>query len=141
MKSSNCKFVSTAVGAFPPDCEALACEAGFALSALIDPGYQSASTTLMVRVHTIRIPQRVHFREKRHQNLHHSSALELVIQCLLTRSTDGYERQGALQSVGLFSELLTRGEPVAFGRVDARVLGEGPRQDGETVSFQCGILV
>jgi hypothetical protein len=29
------------------------------------------------------------------------------------------------QSVGLFSELLTRGEPVALGRVVASVLGEG----------------
>lgn len=88
-----------AAGAFPPDCDALANRAALELSAVVDSHYSAGITTVIVRGHTVQIPDRLHFRGKRAETFHPSSALEPIIQCLLTRSTDGYERHAALRAI------------------------------------------
>jgi hypothetical protein len=91
--------MQVAAGAFPPDCYALASSAALELSAVVDSHYSTGFTTVIVRGHTVQIPDRLHFRGKRDQTLYPSSALEPFVQCLLTRSTDGYERHAALRTI------------------------------------------
>jgi hypothetical protein len=99
MQSDRNSFMPVAAGAFPPDCEALASRAALELSVVVDSHYSTGFTTVIVHGHAVRIPDRLHFRGKRDETFHPTSALEPFIQCLLTRSTDGYERHAALRTL------------------------------------------
>jgi hypothetical protein len=92
-------FLKAAVAAFPPDRQVSATGAARLLLPFVDPNYRQQSVKVIVRGKTIHIPKRVHFiglseakRDKEH-------ALLPAVQCLRTRSTDGYKRQAALRHI------------------------------------------
>lgn len=104
MKLDSSSFLAAAAGAFPPSCCALAQEAALALSAFVEPDYGVGSTRVIVRGHKVQIPRRLHFRKKRMEKLYALPALEPIVQCLLTRSTDGFERHAALRRLLTLNE-------------------------------------
>ena len=90
------KFSKICIEAFPASCRPLAEEAGFKLKPFIDHSYQVSSAHAVVQGEVISIPQRIYFcpDDPLQRPLHIWASP--IIDCLYTRSTDGYLRQKAL---------------------------------------------
>ena len=92
-------FLKAAVAAFPPDRLVPATGAARLLLPFVDTNYRQQSVKVIVRGKTIHIPKRVHFIGLSEAKLGEKLALLPTVQCLRTRSTDGYERQAALRHI------------------------------------------
>jgi hypothetical protein len=92
-------FLKAGVAAFPPDRRVSAAGAARLLLPFVDPTYRQQSVKVIVRGKTIHIPKRVHFIGLSEAQLGEDVALLPTVQCLRTRSTDGYERQAALRHI------------------------------------------
>lgn len=92
-------FLQAAAAAFPWDVQASATGAARLLLPFADPNYCQSSETVIVRGKTVHIPRRIHFMGLRETSLKGEHALWPMVQCLRTRSTDGYERQASLRHV------------------------------------------
>jgi hypothetical protein len=91
-------FHSAAVAAFPYECRAMAEMAARELAIFVDDEYRKPSTPMLVSGRTIYVPRRFHFLDAA-KRAKVSDEASLAAQCLLTRSTDGYTRQRALNAV------------------------------------------
>ena len=93
-------FLKAAVAAFPPDGQVSATRAAKLLLPFVDPNYRrQQSVKVIVRGKTIHIPRRVHLIGLSEAKREEEHALLPAVQCLRTRSTDGYERQAALRHI------------------------------------------
>jgi hypothetical protein len=99
MESSSPTFLKAAVAAFPPDRQGLAIGAGRILSPFVDRSYRRPSVQVTVRGETVHLPKRIHFIGLGEANLEPPPTFWPAVQCLRTRSTDGYERQASLRRV------------------------------------------
>ena len=92
-------FLKAAVAAFPPDRLVSATGAARLLLPFVHTNYRQQSVKVIVRGKTIHIPKRVHFIGLSEAKLGEELALLPTVQCLRTRSTDGYERQASLRHI------------------------------------------
>src|SRR5215469_4027840 len=92
-------FLKAIVAAFPPDRQVLAAGAARILLPSVDPNYRQSFVGVIVRGKTVHIPKRIHFAGLPESNLKTQPTFWPAVQCLRTRSTDGYERQASLRSV------------------------------------------
>jgi hypothetical protein len=98
-------FLKAAVAAFPPDSEALATGATNALFPFVDDSYRLSFVRAVVLGREVQIPKRIHFRGLPVEKLKVQSILgfrresTFEAQCLITRSTDGFQRQAALRNI------------------------------------------
>jgi hypothetical protein len=99
MDSSAPTFLKAAVAAFPPDRQVLAIGAARILLPFVDPNYRQPSVRAIVRGKTVHVPMRIHFVGSCEANLKTQPASWPAVQCLRTRSTDGYERQTSLRCI------------------------------------------
>ncbi|MDE2126041.1 MAG: hypothetical protein KGJ62_05575 [Armatimonadetes bacterium] len=104
MKFSAPIFLKAVVAAFPRDRRPSATEAANLLLPFVDQNFRQHSIKMDVCNNTIRIPRRVHFIGLSEAELGQELALLPTVQCLRTRSTDGYERQAALQHILTLNE-------------------------------------
>jgi hypothetical protein len=98
------QFMKAALAAFPPDRRLSATVAANLLLPFVDPNYRQSSVRLIVRGKTVHIPKRIHFIGLCDAKLGEEPAPLQVVQCLRTRSTDGYERQASLRDILLLNE-------------------------------------
>jgi len=99
MDSSALPYLQAAVAAFPSGSRFLATGAARVLSPFVDASYRQSSVDVVVRGELVHIPKRIHFVRLREANLRTQPTFWPLIQCLCARSTDGYERQAALQDI------------------------------------------
>lgn len=99
MDSSPRNFLNAAVAAFPPDRRVSATGAAKLLLPFVDANYRQSCVDVLVRGKAVRIPKRVHFVGLSEAKLGNEHALLPAVQCLRTRSTDGYERQAAVRHI------------------------------------------
>src|ERR1700743_67793 len=99
MDSSAPNFLKAAVAAFPADRQVSVTGAARLLLPFVDPNYRQSSVRVMVRGRRVLIPKRIHFIGLGEANLKTEPTLWAAVQCLRTRSTDGYERQASLQHI------------------------------------------
>lgn len=92
-------FLKAAAAAFPPANQAMAAGAAKALLPFVDDAYRQSSVRVDVLGSTVRIPTRIHFLELNEDELQAQSSFWPAIQCLCTRSTDGFVRQAALRHI------------------------------------------
>ena len=92
-------FLKAAVAAFPPDRRLSADGAANLLLPFVDPNYRQSTVRVIVRGKTVHIPKRIHFIGLCDAKLEEERAPLQVVQCLRTRSTDGFERQAALRHI------------------------------------------
>jgi hypothetical protein len=91
-------FPEAAISAFPISCKNLAKIAATTLIPLINDSYQlRLSEDVVIDGNIVRIPQRIHFIGL--NKSHIPNEVLDYIQCLYTRSTDGYLRHDALRHV------------------------------------------
>ena len=98
MDSSAPPCLKAAVAAFPPATQALATGAARVLLPFVDNSFRQSSVHVVVLGKTVQIPKRIHFLGLREEDLKPSTFWP-AIQCLCTRSTDGYERQASLRGI------------------------------------------
>ena len=99
MDPSASNFLKAAIEAFPPANRVLATEATSALLSLVDHNYLQSSMRVIVLGKTVQIPKRIHFIGPADEGLKAQSTFWPVVQCLYTRSTDGYWRQASLRRI------------------------------------------
>lgn len=92
-------FTDIALRAFPYSCAAAAREASLAVAPFFDAGYRMGSVEAIVLGETVKIPERIHFLCADADRMRVALPPGLVIDCLLTRSTDGYVRQSSLRRI------------------------------------------
>jgi hypothetical protein len=94
-------FSTTAPVGFPKECEPIVKASIGHIATFVDTSYTSDSVFLSVSGQQVEIPKRIHFQLKLTDELAFSTIQKssLPIQCLLTRSTDGYIRQLALTKI------------------------------------------
>jgi len=93
-------FADLAIGAFPPAAQGHATAAIEALSPFVSDGYRLNSTEgAWVGDVAVQIPARLHFNEPPLTELSPDRAVQLAIDCLISRSTDGYLRHAALRRI------------------------------------------
>jgi hypothetical protein len=97
-------FWKTAVAAFPHSSQMLAEGAARTLASFVDDSYRKSSVPAVVLGKAVQIPQRIHFLGLDEAKLQISNSSWAAIQCLCTRSTDGYMRQASLRQVLSISE-------------------------------------
>jgi hypothetical protein len=90
-------FLNAALAAFPAPCQSLAEDAANALMPFVDPSYRQSALQAVVRGRIVRIPARIHFINLDADKLQIDNNQLSIVQCLCTRSTDGYLRQSALR--------------------------------------------
>jgi hypothetical protein len=98
-------FVKFAVAAFPWSYRTSAEAAARTLAPLVDDSYRRSSLKAVVMGNPVQIPTRLHFLGIHEVRLRPRNDPWLMMQCLSTRSTDGYERQASLR------QILTASEP------------------------------
>lgn len=99
MNSSAPSFLKVAIAAFPANNRAIAADAAEALSPYIASGFGPSSVRAIVRGETVTIPSRIYLLKSVDDDLKAQSFSSPAIQCLLTRSSDGYQRQASLRWV------------------------------------------
>jgi len=100
MASSNSPaFLRVARAAFPSSSQTLAEGAARILSPLVSGSYRILSAPVVVLGEIVQIPQRIHFIGLDKDGLQVQNDFWPAIQCLCTRSTDGYLRQAALRRI------------------------------------------
>lgn len=104
MDSSAPNFLKAAAAAFPPDRQVWAAGAASLLLPFVDPNYRQWSVNVIVRGRTVHIPKRVHFIGLCEEKSETQPKLWPTVQCLRTRSTDGYERQASLRCILTLNE-------------------------------------
>lgn len=104
MDFSSPNFLKAALAAFPPDRRLSATGAANLLLPFVDPNYRQSSVRLIVRGKTVHIPKRIRFIGLCEAKLEEERAPLQVVQCLRTRSTDGYERQAFLRHILFLNE-------------------------------------
>jgi hypothetical protein len=104
MDSSALILLKAAVGAFPPDRKVLATAAARILLPFVDPKYRQSTVEVIVRGKTVQIPKRIHFIGLCEEKSETQPKLWPTVQCLRTRSTDGYERQASLRCILTLNE-------------------------------------
>jgi len=92
-------FVQTAVAAFPRNYRGAAQDAAEALSHFVDSTYRQPLVEVAVLGRPLEIPSRIHFIRSIQPPQNIEDQRSLVIECLFTRSTDGYARQIALKAI------------------------------------------
>jgi len=65
----------------------------------VDESYRQSSVCVIVHGKTVQIPKRIHFLGLAEEKLKAQGTLSSAIQCLCTRTTDGYRRQASLQCI------------------------------------------
>ncbi len=88
-----------AMAAFPTSVQLLARNAANILTPAIDVNYPIRTTDVIVQGSKVKIPVRIHFRRELTNSRMTAMEVKLAIECLRTRSTDGYLRQAALRCI------------------------------------------
>lgn len=91
-------FHEAAVAAFPHECRAIAEIASRELANFVDDEYRKSSIRMDVLGQSIGMPRRFHFLDAV-GSANICRVASPAAQCLLTRSTDGYQRQKALSAI------------------------------------------
>jgi hypothetical protein len=99
LPSQPAPFLKTTVAAFPPCMADLAMGAAQAVAPFVDETYHSATEWAIVLGRTVKIPKRIHFVEMEERDLRVESNFLPAIQCLRTRSADGFTRQASLRQI------------------------------------------
>jgi hypothetical protein len=92
-------FLKAAIAAFPFSCQTLAQGAVRTLEPFVDGSYRHSSVQAVVLGNSVRIPKRIHFIGLDEDKLQIQDKSFPAIQCLCTRSTDGYMRQSSLRRI------------------------------------------
>jgi hypothetical protein len=93
-------FADLAARAFPPAAKDHATAAIGALSPFVDGGYRlEATDTAWVGDMVVQIPARIRFSQPPLMALDPDPKVQLAVDCLASRSTDGYLRQAALRRI------------------------------------------
>lgn len=92
-------FLKAALAAFPPSCQEVARDAAKTLMPFVDDSYRQSSVQAVVLGKTVQIPKRIHFLGRDTSWPQAGDKSGPAIQCLCTRSTDGYMRQSSLQRI------------------------------------------
>jgi len=93
-------FANLAIGAFPPAAQDHATVAIEALSPFVSDGYRLGSTEpAWIGGVAVQIPARIHFNEPPLTAPIPDRTVQLAIDCLISRSTDGYLRHAALRHI------------------------------------------
>ena len=96
-------FEKAAIAAFPWEWRGFAKEAAKEISPFVDDSYRRSSDAVSVLGRDVKIPCRIHFNGLSKTGLSAQGKTWLGVQCLCTRSTDGYLRHAALRNI-LFSD-------------------------------------
>jgi hypothetical protein len=92
-------FSQAAVAAFPSDYRVAAQNAADALGPFVDTSYRQPLVDAQVLGRPVSIPSRIHFTRLELPPSEDHDQRWLAIQCLCTRSTEGYLRQEALRAI------------------------------------------
>ena len=92
-------FLRAAIGSFPPSYRMLATVAAKTLEPFVDNSYHAPPVPAVVLGEIVQIPRRIHFLGMDEKRLQIQGKSWSAIQCLSTRSTDGYIRQASLRRI------------------------------------------
>jgi hypothetical protein len=92
-------FSKAAVAAFPSEYCGFAEEAAKTLISFVDDSYRRSPIIVSISGRPVSIPSRIHFDGLDQTRLNAQGETWLAVQCLCTRSTDGYRRQAALRNI------------------------------------------
>jgi hypothetical protein len=92
-------FLKAANAAFPSSCRALAEDAAGTLAPFVNDVYRQSSVQVMVHGEAVQIPKRIYFSGLDEGGIQVESRSEPLIQCLCTRSANGYLRHAALRRI------------------------------------------
>ena len=92
-------FLKTASKAFPRVRKAMAENAGAVLTPFVEESYRIKSLECRIGGESVYIPERIHFNGLDEVNPLADHKSSLAIQCLCSRSTNGYLRQASLRCI------------------------------------------
>jgi hypothetical protein len=89
-------FAEAARRAFPPEAATAADQAVRLLSPVVNEGYRQPAESFLLGVHQIALPKRLDFKVLGRDEVR---ALPVAARCLVSRATDGHQRQVAVRSI------------------------------------------
>jgi hypothetical protein len=92
-------FLKGAIAAFPSSCRGAAKQAANTLAPHVDEDYRLSSLQVFLLGESIWIPKRIHFVGLDGGSKTSAERPWVAIQCLCTRSTDGYIRHASLRQI------------------------------------------